>query len=188
MFSEDIDFEEDLEEGSSVSNEALQEVSRLAEEQAKLEREVAECEEALKERKKQLAFMNEVRLPEAMDNVGLKNFTLHSGEQITIEPVTKASIPAKYRDEAVEWLRRNGFGALVKRKLALSFGKGQDEVADQVLQYLQEQMNLSAEDKPEVHHQTLTAFVKEQQAKGVALPEDILGIYNTRRAKIKRTA
>lgn len=186
MEDPELDFEEDLETGENVSNAALRDISQLAEEEVELEEEVARLEQSLKDKKRELSFLQEVRLPEAMDNINMQHFALADGTAIEVKQVTKASIPSRHREAAIQWLRDNGYGALVKRKLALTFGKGQDEVADEVVRYLQEQMQLNADDKPEVHHQTLTAFVKEQQAKGVQLPEDLLGVYNARKAEIKR--
>jgi hypothetical protein len=47
-------------------------------------------------------------------------------------------------------------------------------------------MGISAEEKRNVHPQTLGAFVREQTAAGVALPEQLLGVYRGEQTKIER--
>ena len=183
----DIDFSEDVETGSSVSAQGLKEVSDLAHQAVQYEQKIAEKEQELKDLKAEHRTLIEITIPDTMDNYRLRTFELDDGSSIEVEPVISAGIPAKRADEAFAWLRENGFGALIKRKIAMNFSKGEDEIANDVLRVLHEELNLSVEDKPEVHHQTLKAFVKEQLAKGSNLPRDLLGVYEGRRAKIKQS-
>ena len=68
--------------------------------------------------------------------------------------------------------------------MKLSFGREEDEIADKVVRDLIDE-GFDPSQSKSVHAGTLSAFVKEQLAEGVELPEDLLGVYVGRKAIIK---
>ena len=107
---------------------------------------------------------------------GLSEFKLADGTKVTVQQFYSASIPKDKVDEAMQWLRDNGHGDLIKNTVSVAFGKGEDTLATDLKKYLGANGN-SYEDKTGVHPQTLRAFAREQIEAGQNLPLDTLGIY-----------
>ena len=76
---------------------SLDPISRLANEASNIEREIEATEKALKEYKKQHLEIIEQKLPDALEAVGLKEFTLLDGAKIEVKPFYAASISAANR-------------------------------------------------------------------------------------------
>lgn len=168
----------------SVSNDALQQISVLATRQLNLEGDIKEMEEALKKLGEDLRRVQEVDLPNAMAEAGMKAFTLNNGAKITIKDDVAVSIPKDQKHEAYQWLRDNGFGDVIKHNVVVEFGKEDDEAAIRLMQYCEKQ-GKRAEDQQSVHAQTLKALVKEQLANGKEIPLDLFGAYPYSKAVIK---
>lgn len=171
------------------SDEDKATIAKLAERQLALANEVAELEEALKEKKKELQRVEEHDLPEAMDRVGMAEFKLTDGTKISVSTFYNASIPEDRKPEAFSWLDKHGHGALIKAEVKAKFSRGEIEVAREFLDYARRFNGLTdgvALDQS-VHWQTLRAFVKEQVEQGAGLPLDLFGVFIGRKAKVKRS-
>jgi hypothetical protein len=166
------------------SDEALGRVSRLAEEQRRIEREIADLEARLEEKGKDLTRVRTKELPEVMRELGLESFKLVDGSQVGIKREYYASIKEEYRAPAHQWLRGNGHEDLIKNNIVLSLGRGEDEKAAKIEAWCQKQ-KLAYERKEQVHPMTLKAFVGEQIEKGEDIPHDLLGVHVVDVAKIK---
>ena len=162
----------------------LSQLHTLAEQQALAEAEVARIEAELNGAKERLKNIAEVALPQAMDELGLTEFKTTSGLIIVIAETIRASIPKARQGEAFDWLREHGHAGLIKRQLSLSFGKGEDELADKALELLLAQ-HYDPEVKTEVHTQTLGAFVREKLEAGEDLPLELFGVFRQRASKIE---
>lgn len=173
-----------MNEGFEVDNFALTGISNLAKKQVELEREIAELEDKIKSKKEEHRQVSQVDLPEAMAEIGMQDFTLDSGHKISVKPFYNCSIPKDKYDEAMDWLRDNGHGDLIKNTISVDFGKGEDSAAVQFKTSLQEQ-GTSYTDKTGVHPQTLRAFVREQVESGRPLPLDLLGVFIGQQTSIK---
>ena len=167
-----------------VSNDALQQISTLASKQLEIIYEIERAEEALKKLEENLRRVQEIDLPNAMAEAGMKSFTLNNGSKITIKDDVAVSIPKDQKYAAYQWLRDNGFGDVIKHNVVVEFGKEDDEAALRLMQYCEKQ-GKHAEDQQAVHSQTLKALVKEQLAKGVEIPLDLFGAYPYSKAVIK---
>jgi hypothetical protein len=162
----------------------LAKLSKLADEQAKAEAKVAELEGQLESAKKALSDLSEHQIPQLMTELGVEKFKTTSGLEIEIDAKMRASIPKARTTEAVGWLEEHGFGDLVKRSFKAMFGREQQEEAKKFAELMREK-GISAEEKEEVHPQTLSAWVKEQLEQGKDIPLDLFGAFWQRRAKIK---
>ena len=122
-------FEDVAQELSSVDEEGLSRVSKLANIQLRLERRVAELDAELKQAKRDLQEISGDQLPAAMLEYGIREFKLEDGSQITVKNFYSASIPKDRQEESFTWLVENGFGDLIKNQVRVSFERGQEENA-----------------------------------------------------------
>ncbi len=160
-------------------------VASLAQNQLKLEDELAEAETRVKQLKSQLAFVSTDLLPTAMSELGLSEFSLSDGSKITIAPFVSAHISQQNKENAFLWLAEHGFGDIVKNQVVLTFGRQEMTRARSAMSVLQEH-GYEPENKQSVHGQTLKAWVKERLAEGDEIPFDLFGVYSGQITKIRR--
>lgn len=168
---------------ASASSDLLKRITNLAESRASTVSLIETLEERLKAAKERLRHVEEVELVEALDLAGMEEFKTKDGVKIGVKRIVAGSIPSKTADEAFKWLRENGHGGLIKREVSVSFGKGEDQTADETLELLR-RYRLEPKDKTTVHAQTLGAWAREMIDEGETIPLDILGIYVGRRATV----
>jgi|TARA_R100001086_G_scaffold25646_2_gene12088 Asp-tRNA(Asn)/Glu-tRNA(Gln) amidotransferase B subunit len=178
-------FEEVAKELSSVDERGLGRVSRLANAQLHLEEQVATIEESLKQAKRELRKIAEDQLPAAMLEYGIREFKLEDGSQITVKNFYGASIPKNKQEEAFAWLIDNDFGDLIKNQVNLSFVRGQEQKAMDLVQELEERF-FQPSTRKWVEPMTLKAFAREQVEAGNKLPSDLFGLYIGEQAKITK--
>jgi len=77
----------------TLDTSKLDGVSRLANDAANLEREIANAEQLLKDKKVALRKITDEQLPEILEAMGLQKFTLTDGSEISVNPLYTASIP-----------------------------------------------------------------------------------------------
>ena len=183
---EDLVGTDDVQEWTNnVTDGELTIVSDLANKQLKLATEVSELEADLKAKKEELRLTSEQELPDAMQQAGLTQITLSSGEKIAINEFYNAHISKANQEKAYEWLVTNGHEGLIKNEVLLKFGREETEVVDQTVSALQSR-GLSPEVRQSVHPSTLKAFVKEQFTSGNDIPTEPFGIYIGTKASIKK--
>jgi flagellar hook-length control protein FliK len=183
---EDLVGTDDVQEWTNnVTDGELTIVSDLANKQLKLATQVAELEADLKAKKEELRLTSEQELPDAMQQAGLTQITLSSGEKIAINEFYNAHISKANQEKAYEWLVTNGHEGLIKNEVLLKFGREENEVVNETVYALQAR-GLSPEVRQSVHPSTLKAFVKEQITGGNDIPTEPFGIYIGTKATIKK--
>jgi len=165
-------------------NKDLSEISEIAEAMKNMQGFVADLENKLAINKERLRNIQETILPEAMQKVGLSEFKLSDGSKIVIKVLYKGSIPKGKEEIAFSWLKEHGHEDLIKNSISTSFGKGEEQRAEQCCNILQE-AGYDYTNKKSVHPSTLKAFVREQIEAGRELPLDILGVFILTKAEIK---
>jgi hypothetical protein len=168
----------------TVKNEDLSSVAALAKRAKVLEKEIDDLEKTISERKEQQRKLLEESIPNMLSELGMKDFSMADGSKITVKPFYSASIPEEKRAEAYEWLRDNGFDDIIKNTVSVRFGRGEDELCDQLLNLLREQ-NYPVEQAQKIEPQTLKAWVREQVERGNAFPTELFGVYVGQKATIK---
>jgi hypothetical protein len=166
----------------TVPEGELSQLQSLAEFQAAAQSKVDNLEAQLAKAREELKDLAERRVPELMDQIGMVEFKTTSGLIIKIDETIRASIPKAKAPFAFAWLRENGHAALIKRKVSVAFGKGEDESAEQLLEALSG--DYEVEDDVSVHSSTLAAFVREKLRDGVDIPLDLLGVHRQRISKL----
>lgn len=184
-FSNEDFFADDADEVREYKEEDLSQLTKLASRQLEIEQHIKELEEQLAKAKRDLYQVSAEDIPGLMDEIGMQEFLLKSGERIKVRRVVKASIPQKHKAEALRWLRDNNAGSLIKNEVTAAFGKGEDQNAFKLFAALQKR-GLNVKQKEGVHGQTLAAYVREQMEKGIALPNEILGVFEYMETKVTK--
>ena len=177
-----------------VTDEQLAYVVKLAEKQRDMEIKYKFLEDSLRDLAKHIKLISSETLPDAMAEIGLVDFKLSDGTQVEVRPFYSGKIPSEdevekdpslgqRRHDAFQWLRDNGHAELIKRNLTLKFDAGKDAVAEALKAKLLE-MGHIPEDRTNVHHQTLKAFIREMTERAQPLPTDLLGVYVGKVTKI----
>lgn len=174
---------------SSVENldqDSLSSVAGLARAIRDKEALIEDLENKLKDQKKQLLKLTDEDLPTMLAEMGLSSFTLDDGSNVQVKQTYGASIAVDNRPAAYDWLRDKGYDDIIKNTVSCQFGRGEDDQAS-AFQAFASQQGYYAEQKTEIHPQTLRAFVKERVEKGDDFPMELFGAWIGQRAVIKRS-
>jgi hypothetical protein len=171
-------------ERSIPKDTELELISTLARLAQSTQSDVDDLERLVEEKKKKIREILTRDLPQAMADVGLDSFSLDSGSSVSLKNEVYASIPEKSRRECLDWLRDNGFGDIIKNEFKINLGRGEDDKASSLSRYLSE-VGVAYSEKEGVHPQTLQAFVREQDSRGLNVPDDLFAIYRGQVAKLK---
>ena len=87
--------------------DTLQVLLALIDRQQIIEQEIQETEETLRAKKKNLAEIQDVRIPEILGSLGMKSFTLSDGKKISLVDHYYAHVSKANAHAAFEWLRDN---------------------------------------------------------------------------------
>lgn len=170
-----------------IPEDKLEKIQHFGLKQQSLQKQLATLENQVAMTKEALRRVVEQDLPEAMDEVGMTDFTLDDGSKIKVKPFYSASIPEDRKDEAFDWLKEHDFDGMIKADVTVKFGKGEFEIAQSFLQFIRgfNEKSVDPDYKEHVHWQTLRAFVKEQIEGGHPLPLDMFGVFVGRKAELK---
>ena len=136
---------------------------------------------ALKQEKQRIAFE---QIPMLMDEMGIERVDV-DGATVKLKAFVSASIPADRKQEAFNWLREHGLDDIIKNDIIVSFGRGQDNQAGDVM-YDLEQKGFHPEQKTHIHSMTLKAFIREQVEQGETIDLDMFGAFVARTAEVRR--
>ena len=153
---------------------SLDDMASLARALLDADQEVDNAEQELKDAKEKARVLREETIPSAMQELGLEELKLNTGQKLSIKQEVYASIPAANKGQAYDWLNDHGFGGLIKVEVTTQFGKGEQEEAVRLSEQLRA-MGLQPSLDQSVHAQTLKAFLKEQLAMGTNIPLDLFG-------------
>lgn len=162
----------------------LTEMSAMVSALLNAEAEVEKAEERLKMAKEVARVIREETIPSAMQELGLQNIVLDTGQSVKVVQEVYASIPESNKQQAYNWLETNNFGGIIKCDVVVPFGKGEKQDAQHLMEQIAT-MGYNSSYKESVHAQTLKAFLKEQLAAGTDIPLDLFGARPVWTAKIK---
>ena len=159
-------------------------LSSLVRELRKVESEIDDAENHLKYLKQQKHKLSTENIPALMDEMGVERLDV-DGVTVSRKMIVHASIPADRKEEAFAWLRENHLDDIIKNDVTCSFGKGEDNMAGDVIGLLQER-GFDPKTKTHVHPSTLKAFVKERITDGKPIDLDMFGAFIANAAEIRR--
>ena len=157
-------------------------VRRLNEKQEQID-ETEKYLKELKAEKQRIAFEH---IPMLMDEMAIERIDV-DGLTVKLKPFVSASIPADRKQDAFNWLREHGLDDIIKNDIIVSFGRGQDNQAGDVM-YDLEQKGFHPAQQTHIHSMTLKAFVRERVEKGLPIDLDMFGAFVARTAEIKRNS
>ena len=171
---------------SSVDTGTGKQLSSLVRNLRRIEQEIEDADNHLKALKQEKHKLSVENIPALMDEMGVERLDV-DGVTVERKMIVSASIPAARKDEAFSWLRDNGLDDIIKNDVTCSFGKGEDNVAGDVVGLLQER-GFDPKTKTHVHPSTLKAFVKERITDGKPIDLDMFGAFISKAAQIRRKA
>ena len=180
-----IDEEVDASKFDKVKDEKGSNLSNLIRQSMKIEQEIADTEQALKDLKFRKRKVNEEDIPNLMQEMGMDSITVE-GNKVSLRQFVHARISEEKKQEAFTWLRSIGEGDIIKNDVTVSFNSGQDNVAKSVLEDLRTQ-GFEPSHKEHIHPQTLKAWAKGRIEAGKELDFDTFGVHVGTEAKITRS-
>ena len=152
----------------------------------KLEDEVKEDEERLKDKKQRIDKLSGIAIPEIMESMKLKTMKLSDGSGIEIREMYSATIPVANKEGAFNWLRNNGLGDLIKNEITVSFGRNEDNKASEYAD-LARGRGYQPSQKLKVEPMTLKALFRERSENNQELPAEHFNLFKGNRTKITRS-
>jgi hypothetical protein len=137
--------------------------------------------------KKSAERIAQVDLPELMLEAEMQEFTMTNGNTVKVKEHVHAAITEANNQEALKWLRDNGFGGLIKAVVTVSFTASEEGIgqATELSEKLSETYSNDVEMKQTVHAARLKAFVKEQLEDGKDIPRQLFGVHTFSEAEVK---
>lgn len=151
-----------------------------------VEQQIEDTENHLKALKQQKHKLSVENIPAVMDEMGVERVDV-DGLTVSRKMMVHASIPVDRKEDAFSWLREQGLDDIIKNDVVVSFGKGEDNIAGDVVGMLEER-GFQPSTKTHIHPSTLRAFVKERIEGGKPIDLDMFGAFVANAAEIKRKA
>ena len=166
------------------------EVSTIAAECIKLkqkEDEIAELEDKLKAKKEEADNISSNVIPELLAEQGLAEIKLADGSKVSVRKEFRATLKKDEiaREGAYQWLRDQGLGDIIKNNVSVTFGKGEDDKAEQLLNLAAEN-GFQPQQKSDVAWNTLSALYQERVEAGLDMPSDSFSLWIKDKTKISR--
>ena len=160
------------------------ELSEAIEKLKSVSAQITESESKLKELKDQEKYINNFTIPEIMNKMNLSTVKLKDGSELSIKKVYSATIKADKKAEAIQWLRNNGLGDIVKNEITGNFGQGEENKA-MAYANLARGQGYEPSQKEAVHAMTLKVTMEDWKNKGNEVPEDLFWTFDGNQTKIK---
>ena len=153
----------------------------------KIEDEIAELEEKLKDKKLDADHISSKVIPELLAEQGLSEIKLADGSKVSVRKEFRATLPKDEvrRDAAYKWLRDQGLGDIIKNNVSVTFGKGEDDKAQSLID-LAVDNGYEPNQKSDVAWNTLTALYEERVKAGLDMPSDVFSLWIKDKTKISR--
>jgi|TARA_R110000868_G_scaffold15925_3_gene72086 hypothetical protein len=180
----DTMFEDSTSSLDNISLETSKSLSNLVRKMRGIEDEIEDAETHIKALKAEKHKLSTDLIPALMDEMGVERLDV-DGASVTCKPIVHAHISEEKRGAAFNWLREKGFDDIIKNDITLTFGKGEDNLAGDVIGMLEDR-GFHPNTKTHIHPQTLKAFLREQLSQGTNMDLDMFGAYVLSTAEIKR--
>ena len=151
------------------------------------EDEIAELESKLKNKKAEADHISSEVIPDLLKEQGLNQIKLADGSSVTIKTEYRATLPKDEmkREEAYKWLRDQKLGDIIKNNVSVTFGRGEDDKAKQLLNLAAEH-GFQPQQKSDVAWNTLTALYQERVKAGLDMPSEVFSLWIKDKTKISR--
>jgi len=178
-------FEEDKE--NIVEKTDINSLSMHVDKLVELQQSIEVSEEKTKELKKQYDKISSEVIPNILAEQGLQSLKLADGSSLEVSKKYSCTLPKDpiKKESAYKWLRDNGLGDLIKNEVAVTFGVGEDNKAEQLLNLAAEQ-GYEPQQKSKVEPMTLKALFRERVEAGLDMPSDLFHLFVKDETKLSR--
>ena len=141
----------------------------------------------LKAKKEEADNISSNVIPELLAEQGLAEIKLADGSKVSVRKEFRATLKKDEiaREGAYQWLRDQGLGDIIKNNVSVTFGKGEDDKAKQLLD-LAADNGYEPQQKSDVAWNTLTALYEERIQAGLDMPSDTFNLWIKDKTKISR--
>ena len=152
-----------------------------------IEDEIERTEELLKNLKTMADDIGSRVIPELLAEQGLSSIKLADGSSVTVKREYRCTLPKEddRRELAYKWLRDQNLGDIIKNNVSVTFGRGEDNKAQQLLD-LAASNGFNPQQKSDVAWNTLTALFQERVESGLDMPSDVFSTWIKDKTKITR--
>ena len=172
---------------NSLDSSEVKDVGEACNELDNVRQTIADKEDEIKKLKdREYQLENEV-IPSFFETAGVSAISLMDGSKVSIKDQTRANITQENQEFCFGWLKQNGLDDIIKNDVVLTFGRGQDSDATNLIGELQDR-GLYPSNKKSVPWNTLAKTVEEMMGKG-SMPSDVqakFGVYTQKKVKIDR--
>ena len=184
-----IDFEDLKQDAGDLRNlqdDDLSGLSKLIQRQLNLDSEIENMEETIKEMKRERDLLSQETIPTKMQELGINETTMKDGSKVTVKEGFHCRIPKAKEEEALQYLKEEGLGDIIKNQVSTSFGTGEDNMAGDLAGYIESNFGITPDVKKSVHPSTLKATLKKRHEEGLTDPDDLFGIFIRPETKITK--
>ena len=160
------------------------ELSEVIEQYKSVAAQILAAESKLKELKAQEKYISNFSIPEIMNKMNLSTVKLKDGSELSVKKVYSATMKADKKPQAIQWLRDNGLGDIVKNEITVNFGQGEENKA-MAYATLARGQGYEPPQKEAVHAMTLKVTMEDWKNKGNEVPEDLFWTFDGNQTKIK---
>jgi len=152
-----------------------------------LQDDIERAEEHVSNLKKMADDISSRVIPELLAEQGLSSLKLADGSSVTVKREYRCTLPKEdeRRQSAYNWLRENGLGDIIKNNVSVTFGRGEDDKAQRLLD-LAASNGFEPNQKSDVAWNTLTALFQERVESGLDMPSEVFSTWIKDTTKITR--
>lgn len=177
-----INLRQDAPSQSDVINP--EELSVELEKLLTIQKNIEQKEQETKELKEDEKIQSGIVIPQIMERMNLSTLKLKDGSEVSVKKIFGASIKADKKVEAINWLRTNELGDIVKNEVTVTFGKGEDNKAQQYATLAKGQ-GYEPEQKVSVHAATLRLTLEDFHSRGGKIPPELFNTFEKNQTNIK---
>ena len=179
----EINFEEDQQD--IIEKNDISSLEGDCKELKAYEDEIADLEEKIKYKKEKADKISSEIIPNMLAEQGLSSLKLADGSAVEVKKSYSCTIKKDDVESAYKWLRENGLADIIKNEVFVTFGKGEDNKAKDLLD-LAEQSGYEPQQKSKVEPMTLKALYRERVEAGLDMPSDSFHLFVKDQTKISR--
>jgi predicted DNA-binding protein (UPF0251 family) len=165
----------------AMTREQLEPLAQMVARMQSQQRAVEDLEAQLKEAKRVLRRIEELDIPTLMDEVGLEQVTMADGMKLSVKETLYASIAAKNKSKAAQWLIEHNQASLVKEDVVVPFDRGQLELVAALESTLNAQ-GYTYKVQESMNTASVKAAIKELLEQGIEVPLELFGAHFVRKA------
>ena len=178
---------EDLEDDQQqlIEKTDIQTLASFCQELQAHHEEIDRLETTIKEYKEKADKISSEIIPNLLAEQGLASLKLADGSGVEVKKTYSCTVKKDSVESAYNWLRENELGDLIKNEVAVQFGKGEDNKAEQLLD-LAVQEGFEPSQKQKVEPMTLKALYRERIEAGLDMPSEFFHTFVKDQTKISR--